>query len=118
MSLENQIIKVMRILTLVSFMVFVLFWSACSKDKDDKKEVKAAFSWELIEEPGKVLFTNLSSNAVSYEWNFDDGTSSTIASPTKVYNRNGEYIVTLKAFGEKKIHSVYDTVTVDNIVTR
>ncbi|HPA11601.1 MAG TPA: PKD domain-containing protein [Bacteroidales bacterium] len=108
----------MRILTLVSFMVFVLFWSACSKDKGDKKEVKAAFSWELIEEPGKVLFTNLSSNAVSYEWNFDDGTSSTVASPTKVYNRNGEYIVTLKAFGEKKIHSVYDTVTVDNIVTR
>ncbi|MGK5441760.1 PQQ-dependent sugar dehydrogenase [Micromonospora sp. URMC 105] len=33
--------------------------------------------------------------ALSYSWNFGDGTSSTAANPTKTYNSNGTYTVTL-----------------------
>jgi len=88
---------------------------SCSKDDQNKDEVKAAFEWQLTLEPGKVVFTNKSSNAVSYEWNFDDGNLSTVASPSKVYDQNGSYLVSLKAIGATATASVSDTVVVDNI---
>lgn len=94
--------------------VLMLAWTGCNKD-EDKNELKAAFAWTLQQEPGKVIFTNQSSNAVSYEWNFDDGTSSTQMSPTKNYLQNGNYIVTLKAFGTGETQTASDTVVVNNI---
>lgn len=100
---------------LVGLFLLLLIWAGCKKDDDEKKELKAAFEWQLTAEPGKVNFTNRSSNAVSYEWNFDDGTASTQLNPVKTYNQNGEYIVTLKAFGTGATETVADTVTVNNI---
>lgn len=101
--------------TLFSGLIMIaLLWSACDKD-EDSKELKAAFAWELTTDPGKVKFTNQSTNAISYEWYYDDGTSSTMANPTKTYNQNGTYIVTLKAFGSSGTNSVKDTVIVNNI---
>ena len=94
--------------------LIALLWSSCEKD-EDSKDLKAAFTWELTTDPGKVKFTNQSSNAISYEWDFDDGTSNTMANPTKTYNQNGTYVVTLKAFGEAGSNSVMDTVIVNNI---
>jgi len=44
-----------------------------------------------------VTFTNTSTNATSYEWDFGDGTTSTEASPTHTYQDGGEYEVTLTA---------------------
>lgn len=44
-------------------------------------------------------FTNNSTgNAVSYLWNFGDGTTSTDESPVHIYNTEGTYSVTLTAF--------------------
>lgn len=43
-------------------------------------------------------FTNLSLNALSYEWNFGDGSAtSTAVNPTHTYARMGTYLVTLVA---------------------
>ncbi len=42
-------------------------------------------------------FTNLSSGAVSYLWDFGDGTTSILTSPTKTYINNGVYDVKLIA---------------------
>ena len=45
----------------------------------------------------EYTFTNTSTNAVSYEWDFGDGNISTDESPAHVYISAGEYIVTLIA---------------------
>jgi PKD repeat protein len=49
--------------------------------------------------PHTVTFTNQSTNAASYSWDFGDGGSSTAVSPTYVYASAGEYTVTLTAIG-------------------
>lgn len=49
--------------------------------------------------PFRVRFQNNSNNAVSYTWDFGDGTSSTALSPSKWYNAIGNYDVTLIADG-------------------
>ncbi len=46
---------------------------------------------------GTVTFTNGSSNATQYLWNFGDNTSSTEANPTHTYTANGIYTVLLTA---------------------
>jgi PKD repeat protein len=104
----------MRSIFLASCIIGLLLWSGCKKD-DDKNELQAIFDWELTEDPGKVIFTNRSRNADIYEWNFGDGTFSTVTSPQKTYGQNGDFIVTLKAFGSGNIVSVSDTIMVDNI---
>jgi gliding motility-associated-like protein len=44
-----------------------------------------------------VDFTNLSSNANSYEWNFGSLTTSTLTNPSYTYNQEGIYSTTLTA---------------------
>lgn len=47
--------------------------------------------------PATVQFTNSTTNAVSYTWDFGDGGSATTANPTHTYANNGFYDVTLTA---------------------
>lgn len=61
-----------------------------------------------------VQFTNQSINATSYEWNFGDGNTSTLASPQHQYTSSGTYIVTLKSFNNGYSFSYIDTITVVN----
>ena len=49
--------------------------------------------------PHMVNFTNLSTNATSYEWDFGDGTTSTDVNPSHLYTEAGTYTVTLFADG-------------------
>jgi len=44
-----------------------------------------------------VTFTNTSSNATQYSWDFGDATNSSAANPTHAYAANGSYNVTLTA---------------------
>lgn len=48
---------------------------------------------------GTVTFTNLSSNANSYQWSFGDGGVSTATNPTHAYTSPGLYTVRLIAVG-------------------
>jgi gliding motility-associated-like protein len=45
--------------------------------------------------PVTVSFTSSSAGAASYLWNFGDGTTSTLANPTHVYNVRGTFSVSL-----------------------
>jgi len=53
-----------------------------------------------------VVCTNLSSGAVSYNWNFGDGNTSTETSPSYTYQEAGEYQIFLIA---KNVHGCVDT---------
>jgi Zn-dependent metalloprotease len=55
----------------------------------------AGFNWSIA--GGKVVFTNLSSNASTYVWKFGDGDSSTTTHPTHTYTANGSYPAMLTA---------------------
>lgn len=59
-------------------------------------EPVADFSYTKSQ-PCYVHFTNTSTNATSYEWDFGDGKKSTEKSPTHKYSSKGVYEVTLKA---------------------
>jgi PKD repeat protein len=60
------------------------------------KQPTASFTYKT-EAPLKVVLTNTSTNATSYEWDFGDGTSSTEKNPTHRYSAVGSYIITLVA---------------------
>lgn len=45
--------------------------------------------------PSSVGFTNSSTGGATYHWNFGDGGTSTITSPTHIYSAAGSYTVTL-----------------------
>ncbi|MFN8394872.1 MAG: PKD domain-containing protein [Bacteroidia bacterium] len=57
-------------------------------------DAHAAFN-ETMDTQGNVTFTNLSSNANSYQWSFGDGGTDSVASPTHTYANFGNYPVTL-----------------------
>jgi PKD repeat protein len=49
-----------------------------------------------VNEKAPVLLLNKCQNAVSYEWNFGNGITSTQAIPTLAYQMCGNYTITLK----------------------
>lgn len=68
---------------------------------EDVKEngLYAQFSYEKLQ--GRVKFNNLSSTkALSYQWDFGDGSTSTEKSPMHIYAASGNYDVTLTVNGE------------------
>ncbi len=102
-----------KVLPVIIFTLIIL-WMGCKKD-DENNDPQAQFTWELTQTPGEVIFTNQSSNAVTYEWNFGDGKMSTQKDPVHVYDQNGTYSVNLKAIGNQNTAAVTDTLLVDNI---
>jgi PKD repeat protein len=60
-----------------------------------------------------VEFTNASTNATSYSWNFGDGNISTDTNPTHIYTSNGTYPVTLIAINDCSS----DTITKNVLLT-
>lgn len=63
-----------------------------------------------------VTFTNTSTGATSYEWNFGDGTPvNTLPNPTHAYQAEGSYTVTLKATNDN-VHTSSTLVKTNYIV--
>lgn len=59
----------------------------------------ANFSFTVTAATKTVSFANTSTNALSYSWDFGDGTTSTSITPSKQYLASGTYSVTLTARG-------------------
>ena len=59
--------------------------------------------------PLAVSFTNLSSGALSYSWDFGDGQSSTNFNPANLYSNAGDYSVKLTAVGPGGTNSLTRT---------
>lgn len=63
---------------------------------------------------GQINFTNLSTGATQYLWNFGDGISSGVFAPSHKYEHYGRYDVTLIAFSE---YGCEDSVTIADAFT-
>ena len=72
--------------------LFVALFTGCQTE-DPEIQPKAKFKYSINDL--SVVFTNQSTNALSYLWDFGDGTSSTEKNPTKKYSNAGYYTVSL-----------------------
>lgn len=83
--------------------LFILLASvACKKNEPVPT---ASFSYQgnnNFKVPCNVIFTNLSTNAYSYEWDFGDNSSSTDKDPSHTYLKHGDFTVILKAYTESR----------------
>ena len=99
---------------LLLFACPVLFFTACSDDDDDDTQQvdppTAGFTVAVNELT--ATFTNTSSGADSYSWDFGDGNSSTDANPSHTYGADGTYTVSLTATNEGGNDSASESVTV------
>jgi len=87
--------------------VYVLATNGCGTDTAfftiSNYSLSASFTSDYIygsDVPIDVIFTNTSTNATTYNWNFGNGNSSIIENPTNTYTTNGTFIVTLTASNE------------------
>jgi PKD repeat protein len=73
--------------------------------------VVADFAAELTSgvAPLTVSFTNLSSGAINYSWDFGDGNTSVSVNPTNTYTNAGSYTVSLTAVGAGGTNSLTRT---------
>lgn len=90
-----MLLKLHMRITIALLSVIVL--GSCSKEPEAFFSVPALV-W--VNEP--VQFSNYSTDATSYEWDFGDGTSTTEVSPVHTYNNAGIYTVTLTAINKNK----------------
>ncbi len=82
--------------------------SACKKD--DAPKPVADFSFDVTDMV--VSFTNASTDASTYLWDFGDGSTSTDENPTHTYADFGSYTVTLTSKGSGGTNTVTYDVTV------
>ena len=87
--------------------LFCLVISSCKKE-DAKAPPIADFTYTIhsTSAPTSVAFTNYSQNASFHYWDFGDGSSSKLFSPTHGYEIGGEYTVTLTETQESGVQDV------------
>lgn len=97
--------------------IALVAFTSCEKDDDPvTPTVTANFTYSVNAETGAVNFTNTSSNADSYVWNFGDGNSSTDKNPSHIYEA-GMYMVTLTASNVAGDSDAFmDEITIGEIV--
>lgn len=86
--------------TLFIIFGFILTQSCTKKEDPEPDKVSACFSANKSKAyPNEAIsFSNCSTGAVSYQWDFGDGTTSTETNPTKTYTTTGTYTVKLSSY--------------------
>ena len=94
--------------------IAILF--SCGKDEEVEKKPVAIFEINNHDEfaPTEVSFTNLSTDAEDYVWDFGDGSTSLEFEPSHYYTSPGEYIVELLVFGQGGKDSQLDRFTLNS----
>jgi PKD repeat protein len=107
----KKMLKKFQIIGLL-FAILTLVGS-CAKDEPKPLPVaEFSFSQSGSIVPVNVSFTNASTNAKTYSWDFGNGQSSTQANPSTTYGTAGTYTITLTATGDGGTHSVSKTISV------
>lgn len=91
------------------------FILGCSKDVPPPLPI-AAFTVNATNftAPSTVSFTNSSTNATGYIWDFGDGSTSYANSPSHTYTNGGTFIVKLTATGTREQSFATKTLTITN----
>ncbi|MCF2502723.1 PKD domain-containing protein [Dyadobacter sp. CY107] len=87
---------------------------------NNKPEPVADFTYapnQNLVAPAVVAFTNTSLNSSSYQWDFGDGTTSTLTNPTKQFTNEGVYPVKLTATGNGSSGTASKSIVVGKPVT-
>ncbi len=78
--------------------ITIISASSCKKEDPVPDDPIASFQYAVGEADFlEVTFTNYSTNATSYSWNFGDGETSTVENPTHTYAEVGTYEIVLTA---------------------
>jgi PKD repeat protein len=77
-------------------------------------KAEADFSYEMLDN-GMVRFTNLSRNAMGYDWRGSPPYYTKTQSPTFVFERNGEYLINLTAYSPFHESSKLVTINITNV---
>lgn len=102
-------------LTLILMVISAIFISNCKKE--DPKPLPIAnftFTGENVVAPCEVSFSNTSTYATTYLWEFGDGTRLTEQNPKHTYLIGGTFTVKLTATGEGGTNSTSKSVTIQN----
>jgi|GEM_PF-6077778 len=106
----KQLKSIPRIL-FAAISVFLLMGGFCERDED--VQPVACFTYEPVNDilPGDLVsFTNCSTDADSYSWNFDDGEESVATNPKHEFEEPGVYdvklVVTTKSLQDEIIHKI------------
>ncbi|MEM9053668.1 MAG: PKD domain-containing protein, partial [Bacteroidota bacterium] len=102
-------------LIILSFSVLFLFQS-CKEDLPeagsipDETPPNASFSFDQLSASNflEVTFSNASTSATDYFWEFGDGETSTEIEPVHVYPSQGSYTVTLTSSDKLNVESVFE----------
>jgi len=97
---------------IVVLVISLLIFSGCKNEPDAAFNVSKTVAFVN----DTIFFTNQSTGADHFYWNFNDSSSSNENSPCHVYKTAGEYVVTLIAFNKKgnKSESYSQIVSVGN----
>lgn len=111
MKTFNYLIKSVLILT-----VLTATYSCESEEQImEVPELKATFTQTVDQANAQVSFINLSTSAVSYEWDFGDGTTSTLINPVKTYDLGGTYTVALTVRNGDDSDTFQDDIFIEEI---
>ena len=96
---------------------FVLLFASCLKEELLKAEANFQFTEIPITDGKKAVFSNLSKNADTFEWTFENGipASSTKFSPGEVkFTIKGTHLITLKvANREGSVTQITKSITIN-----
>ncbi len=93
----------------------ILAFACCLLACQDDPTVTFEFSPKTPRAGEKVSFSNLTDEGEDWKWDFGDGGTSTVKSPTKVYREPGTYTVTL-IVDEKKYRTCTKTIEVRDTI--
>jgi len=94
------------------FAVLMLTAASSCKKEDGGSGLKAVFSY--VADGFKVNFTNFSTNATEYSWDFGDGSGavSTSKTPQHIFTKKGDFLVSLTAKRGTETSTFIDTVSI------
>lgn len=96
---------------LILLVIICIFFS-CKKDSSTPTPI-ADFSYSGAGvAPSTVTFTNASTNATSYSWDFGDNSTSTEVSPSHKFTAGGVYTVKLTSTGSGGTNSTSKTINI------
>jgi PKD repeat protein len=104
-----------KIIHFSSFIAVIglFFITSCQKDDKEPAPIASFTVSKTAAEVGESLsFTNESTNATSYEWDFDDGATSTSENPTHSFTESGTYTVELTAKGAGGTSTATEDITI------